>query len=289
MYQIHLFKDPRHFQILFQSSFLIYGIVFLHWSSPLWIYAAYFITGIVMHTSCEAGFTSKQLPVFSNKWWAKWWMGMPSALISSYGLCLFLKTNTPEVAISASAIAILSKYVIRINGKHLFNPSALGIVLAVLWSGKAWINPGQWGSGAFLLAGILTVGVIVVTKVQKLDVSLAFLGTYAILLFSRQALYLNWPIDFFTQTISTGAVLVFSFFMISDPKTTPNHPVARIIWAMMVASIAFYMTSFRYIVGAPVFALVLSQMLVPLFDQLFLGTNFQWKYFTASTLKPARS
>jgi Na+-translocating ferredoxin:NAD+ oxidoreductase RnfD subunit len=77
--------------------------------------------------------------------------------------------------------------------------------------------------------------------------------------------------------------------MISDPKTTPNHPVARIIWAMMVASIAFYMTSFRYIVGAPVFALVLSQMLVPLFDQLFLGTNFQWKYFTASTLKPARS
>jgi Na+-transporting NADH:ubiquinone oxidoreductase subunit NqrB len=276
MQPIHFFRDPRHFQIIFQSAFLTYGIFFLSWQQSPEIYFTYQIAGIITQTLCELIFNPQKQPLLGSAWWRRWWQGIPSALISSFGLCLFLKTNSIPLAAAASALAILSKYVIRFNGKHLFNPSALAIVVAVLFSGNAWINPGQWGSGAFVFAGVLTLGVIVVTKVQKLDVSLAFLGTYALLLFGRQIIYLDWPLDFFYQTISTGAVLVFSFFMISDPRTTPNHPQARILWAMLVAVLAFYLNSFQFVNGAPVFALVLAQFSVPLFDKIYQGNIFNW-------------
>ena len=46
---------------------------------------------------------------------------------------------------------------------------------------------------------------------------------------------LQWPLDYFIHSVSTGSLLLFTFFMISDPKTSPNHPVARIIWAVLIA------------------------------------------------------
>jgi Na+-translocating ferredoxin:NAD+ oxidoreductase RnfD subunit len=124
--------------------------------------------------------------------------------------------------------------------------------------------------------GVCCLGFIVVTKVQKLDVSIAFLGTYILLLFIRQVLYLGWPPDFFMQSITTGSLLLFSFFMISDPKTAPDHKTARIIWAVLIGIISFYLTAFKFINAAPVWVLILSAPLVPLLDTIFRAKRFQW-------------
>ena len=202
--------------------------------------------------------------------------GIPSILISSFGLSLLLKTNYWWVAVFAAGVSILSKYILRINGKHIFNPSALGIVVAILFTGNAWISPGQWGSGMVILFGVLILGFIVVTRVQKLDVSLAFLGTFAGLLFIRQIIYLGWPMDHFIQSVSTGSLLLFSFFMITDPKTIPNHIVVRILWSSAIAFVAFYLTAFKFMNGAPIFVLILAQPLVPLLDKLFKAKKFEW-------------
>ena len=198
-------------------------------------------------------------------------------LISCFSLCLLLKTNHWEVAVFAAAVTVLGKYIFRYRGKHIFNPSALGITAAVYFTGDAWISPGQWGSNAVLFFGIICLGLIVVTRVQKLDVSIAFLATFAALLFARQILFLGWPMDFFIQSISTGSLLLFSFFMISDPKTTPNHPAARIIWAMSIGVVSFYLGTFKFINGVPIWVLVFAQPLVPLLDHVFIAKKFEWK------------
>jgi Na+-transporting NADH:ubiquinone oxidoreductase subunit NqrB len=200
-----------------------------------------------------------------------------SVLVSCFSLCLLLKTNEWFVCVLASAITIFSKYIFWFKGKHIFNPSALGIAATVYFTGNAWISPGQWGSNMVLFFTIICFGCMVVTKVQKLDVSIAFIGTYAALLFSRQIVYLGWPADFFIQSVTTGSLLLFSFFMITDPKTTPNHPVARVVWAIAVAAVSFYLTAFKFINGAPVWVLVCSQPLVPLLDHLFKAKRFEWK------------
>ncbi len=267
----NLCKDARYFQILFQSIFLGYGIFFLHWQNEQWLYITYFTVSIVTQLICEYIAGNKNISYLQR---IK--NGIPSVLISSFGLSLLLKTNLWWVAVFAAVVSIVSKYVIRVNGKHIFNPSALGIVAALFITGKAWISPGQWGSGMVLLFAVCCLGFIVVTKVQKLTVSLSFFGVFAGLLFLRQIVYLSWPMDFFLQSISTGSLLLFSFFMITDPKTTPNHPFARIVWCISIAAISFYLATFKFINGAPIFVLVAAQLLVPLLDYFFKAQRFEW-------------
>jgi Na+-transporting NADH:ubiquinone oxidoreductase subunit NqrB len=270
-------KDARYFQIIFQLIFLLYGVLFLHWNAQWWLYSTYFGISIVTQFTCELIFKKTTEKKLSAAWWKIFKAGIPSAIISSLGLSLLLKTNLFYVAVFAAVVSILSKYLLRIKNKHIFNPSALGIVAAIFFTEKAWISPGQWGSGAVLLFTVLILGFIINTKVQKLEVSIAFLASFGGLLFFRQIIYLGWPMDFFVHSVSTGSLLLFSFFMITDPKTTPNHKLVRIVWCIAIGAIAFYLATFKFMNGAPVFVLVLAQPLVPLLDYLFKAKKFEWK------------
>jgi enediyne biosynthesis protein E5 len=272
MFLQKLFKDARYFQILFQSIFLGYGIYYLHWKAEWWLYCTYFAVSITTQLLFEYFLGKKEFA-----YWKRTRFSLPSVIISSFGLSLLLKTNYIEIAVLAAFISIASKFIIRIKGKHIFNPSALGIVTTIFFTGKAWFSPGQWGSSTVILFGICCLGFIVVTRVQKLDTSLAFLIPFAGMLFIRQIIYLGWPMDFFIQSVSTGSLLLFSFFMITDPKTIPNHAVARIVWCMAIAALSFYLTTFKFINGAPIFVLVLAQPMVPLLDLLFKAKRFEWK------------
>src|SRR2546427_8425072 len=71
-----------------------------------------------------------------------------SALISGLSLCLLLRTNLLTVATATAVAAIASKFLIRWNGKHVFNPTNVGLAAAMLSTGKVWGSPGQWGSVA---------------------------------------------------------------------------------------------------------------------------------------------
>ena len=274
MFLPQLLKDARYFQIIFQCLFLSYGIFNLGWNAEWWLYITYLVTSLLTQLffeTIQSFIKNKQAAS-----WNKIAAGLPSAVISSLGLCLLLKTNTVAVAALAAFISIASKYLLRINGKHIFNPSALAIVVTVFITQNAWISPGQWGSGAVILFAVCCLGFIITTKVQKLDVSGAFLLSFGGLLFIRQSIYLGWPMDHFIQSISTGSVLLFCFFMISDPKTSPNHPLARITWSIAVGIISFYLSAFKFMNGAPILVLVCSQPIVPLLDKIFKAAPFQW-------------
>jgi Na+-transporting NADH:ubiquinone oxidoreductase subunit NqrB len=263
--------EARYFQMAFQLIFLSYGILFLHWSTEWWNYFLFVAAGLLFQWIADAVISRRilQHPFTGSGW--------KSAVVSCFSLCLLLKTNDWFVCVLASAITILSKYTFRFKGKHIFNPSAFGIAVVVYFTGDAWISPGQWGSSVVVFFAIICLGCIVVTKVQKIDVTIAFIGTYTALLFSRQVLYLGWPADFFIQSVTTGSLLLFSFFMITDPRTTPDHPVARIAWTIVVTAVSFYLTAFKFINGAPIWVLVCSQPLVPLLDHLFKAKRFEWK------------
>jgi Na+-transporting NADH:ubiquinone oxidoreductase subunit NqrB len=192
-------------------------------------------------------------------------------------LCLLLKTNHWYTSLLAAFLTVVSKYALRFNHKHIFNPSAFGIIATIFLTRDAWLSPGQWGSNAVIFFAATVLGIIVVTRVQKLDVSLAFLFTFIGLLYWRQVHVLGWPMDYFVHSVSTGSLLLFTFFMISDPKTSPNHPVARIIWAVLIAFISFYLAAFKWKYNTPVWVLVACAPLVPLLDKVFKAENFQWK------------
>ena len=80
-----------------------------------------------------------------------------------------------------ATIAIASKFLIRVRGKHIFNPANIGIVGAMLLTGDAWVSPGQWGAGPALVFLVGAAGLMVVLRVGRIDTSMAFLLTFALL------------------------------------------------------------------------------------------------------------
>src|SRR4029079_10352776 len=121
----------------------------------------------------------------------------------------------------AAAITIAGKFLIRVRGKHLFNPTNGGIVAMLLLTGQVWVSPGQWGAAAFLAFLLACAGTLVVTRAARSDVTFAFIAAYAALVLGR-ALYVGDPMTIPLHRLESGALLLFAFFMISDPKTTPD-------------------------------------------------------------------
>ena len=168
------------------------------------------------------------------------------------------------------------KIYFRFNQKHIFNPSAFGIVATLFLTNDAWLSPGQWGSNAVIFFGVVTFGTIVVTRVQKLDISLAFLINFYWFALLAAGICAWWPMDHFIHSVSTGSLLLFTFFMISDPRTSPNHPVARIIWAVLIAAVSFYLAAFKWKYNTIIWVLVAAAPLVPLLDKIFKAKIFEW-------------
>ena len=82
------------------------------------------------------------------------------------------------------------------------------------------------------------------------------------MLYWRQVYVLGWPMDHFIHSVSTGSLLLFTFFMISDPRTSPNHPVARILWAVLIAAVSFYLAAFKWKYNTIIWVLVAAAPLV---------------------------
>ena len=265
--------DPRYFQIIFQAIFLCYGLFFLHWNADMLHYSICIGGCLFFNYSFESLKAKQFLPLLGSIGFKRWGL---SVLISALSLCLLLKTNHWYIGLFAALLTVGSKYIFKIGKKHIFNPSAFGIIATILITNDAWLSPGQWGTDVILFFTVITLGTIVVTRVQKLDVSLAFLFTFIGLLFYRQVIVLGWPLDYFIHSISTGSLLLFTFFMISDPKTSPDYSLARIIWAVVMAAISFYLTAYQFKNNTPIHMLVLAAPLVPILNKLFKSKTYQW-------------
>ena len=140
-------QDPRLYQITVLTLLLIYGLLWLDFAVHGLQIAAILATVLGTQALCTAVW---RLPQYDPR----------SALISGLSLCLLLRTPTVWWAVLAAIITIGSKFVLRWRGKHLFNPTNIGIV-ALLLTGPVWVSPGQWGSTAFFAMLIACLGGLV--------------------------------------------------------------------------------------------------------------------------------
>ncbi|THJ23676.1 MAG: hypothetical protein CAF44_001690 [Nitrospira sp. CG24D] len=253
--------DPRLYQIASLSTLLLYGLGWLHFEVSPWQIALTIGTALLTQ---YAGTRFYDLPSFDPK----------SALISALSLCLLLRTDHLEVAALAAVIAIGSKFVIRWKGKHIFNPTNLALVV-MIGGGLGWISPGQWGQVAWFGFLIACLGSLVVTRAARADVTLAFLAFYVGLLIAR-ALWLGDPLTIPLHQIESGALLIFAFFMISDPKTTPDSRAGRIIYALLVTLAALYVQFGFFRPNGPLWGLIACAPLVPLIDRLLPAVRYDW-------------
>jgi Na+-transporting NADH:ubiquinone oxidoreductase subunit NqrB len=258
--------DPRWFQITVLLSLLGYGLAGLDLAVRPGHAAAITLAAVASQ-------------LLGNRWTGVTRFDLKSTAISVLSLCLLLRTSSWPWAAAAGALAIGSKYLVRVRGKHLWNPSNIAIVALLLASpalpGGVWVSPGQWGNGVILAAMLVLAGHWVVQRAARGDVTLAFLAAYVGLVLGR-ALWLGDPLPVPLNRLSSGSLLIFAFFMISDPKTTPDSRPGRLLFGALVATAGAWGQYARFEPNALLYALAAAAPLVPLLDRLLPAGRFQW-------------
>ena len=262
-------RDPRLYQILVLGSLLVYGVTWLDLEVTVPRAVLLLATALLTQAACTWLW---RLPAFDPR----------SALISGLSLCLLLRTGSTALAVAAAVVTIASKFVLRIDGKHVFNPTNFGIVALMLATGQVWVSPAQWGNAALFAFLLACLGGLVVNRAARSDVTYAFLFFYLAVLFGR-ALWLGQPSAIPLHQLGSGGFLIFTFFMISDPKTTPDSRAGRILFALLVALGAGFVHFILYRPNGLILALAFLSPLVPLLDRLLPGERYAWRRPAASS------
>src|SRR5213082_1002160 len=214
------------------------------------------------------------------------------------------------IFVGVVVVSMASKYLIRWRGRHIFNPSNLGLVLAFVALGPQytepqdlwWIPMGQWMivTYAILIGG----GLFIAWELKLLGLELGYMAAFA--LFAALALLpvpdhcmiASWyPTPMCGQQlwqvlVTSPEVLIFAFFMIPDPRTVPDGQVGRFVFGVIVAFLSMVLlgpTTLEFwtktaILGSLVFAcagrFALARALAPLDAGVGLGAalrRFGWR------------
>jgi Na+-translocating ferredoxin:NAD+ oxidoreductase RnfD subunit len=177
-----------------------------------------------------------------------------SAMLTGNGVAFILRVPGTEhgdwwslhgwwIFAGTAAISLLSKYVIRFRGRHVFNPSNFGLVVCFLLLGPELAEPLDfwWGPMsawlALALALIVGGGLAILRRLHLLGVAvsfwLVFAAGIAVLATTDHAMTARWHLGPLTGAelwrilVFSPEILVFLFFMITDPKTAPESQHAR--------------------------------------------------------------
>lgn len=168
-----------------------------------------------------------------------------SGIVSGLSLSLLLDSGTRLLPFFlCGALAICSKYVLKYQNKHFFNPTNFGMAI-ILLLGLGSVTPGyQWGGGTTALWIALSMGGMSLFRVKRLVLIFSFLGFFVL-----SALMLKF---YFAQstTLSFGLMSgapfqLFTFFMLPDPRTTPSSPRGQVGFAAATVFVDFILRMFR--------------------------------------------
>jgi len=255
--------DARWWQLGSQVMLLLFGVLIRDFSIEISQVILTFVAALASQKICTK------------------LVGLPHAnllspLNTALSLAILLRSDTLWIHPLAASLSIASKFTIRFRGKHIINPSVLGIIAMLTLTDEAWLSPGQWGHNVLMVFWFALAGLTVVRKVGRMDLTFGFLGALFLLKLGR-IIYLGDRFEVLLHQFDQGALIVFAFFMITDPKTTPNARPGRILFASLAASITFYLQHWHYMSSAPVYALLMVAPLVPLMDHIFPALRFEWR------------
>ena len=88
--------------------------------------------------------------------------------------------------------------------------------------------------------------------------------------------WLGEPLAIPLHRLQSGALLLFTFFMISDPRTTPDSRAGRIVFAALVAFGAWYVQFRLFRTNGLLWSLAAFSLATPLLDWLLPGSRYRW-------------
>ncbi len=180
-------------------------------------------------------FTSIAAELILGRILIKKWPHLASAYITGISIGILLRSPLFWPYALCSLIAITSKYVLRVKGRHIWNPSNFGISVMVFLAAEAVATLSiQWGNNLWAMLVIWLLGSAIIWRLRRFHICAVYVVSFIALAFLR-----TWmtgdPLLSEISPITGPEYQLFIFFMITDPKTTVRSKSGQCIVAFAVA------------------------------------------------------
>ena len=154
-----------------------------------------------------------------------------SVYITAFILCLII-TPSPHnylVYIVAAVVGQASKYFLAYKGKHIFNPAALAVVVTSLAMGE---SASWWVGTAWMLPVVAVGGLLVLRKVQRVDLALSFFLVAVVSIILKSS-FISDPLPLLNRILLDTPIVFFTTIMLIEPLTTPPNRSQRFIYGVL--------------------------------------------------------
>ena len=180
-----------------------------------------------------------------------------SSMISCLGPFLFCEVSYDFVYVIMGALIVFSKHIVSYSNKHIFNPNNFAIVFSVLlFSEYATTVAGRWGESGYFLSLIYFLGIGVALYAKRINLVISYVLFFIFFSYIQSAM-VNVNFEQLLFPMKGFSFALFIFYMITDPKTSPNNTKKQILFGITIALIEVI---FRYLSykSAPFFSLFLT-------------------------------
>ena len=194
------------------------------------------------------------------------WPHPASAYISGISAGILVRSPFYWPYFFASLISITSKYVLRFRGRHLWNPTNFGVsAMVFLAPATVAVLSVQWGNVVAPMAVIWVLGAVIVWRVGRLHISATYVLSFLAVSFVR-AWWTGTPWVTNVAPITGPMYQLFTFFMITDPKTTVRSVKGQCVVVFLVAVVETILR-LNEVVYAPFYALFIVGPIALLIEQ----------------------
>ena len=182
------------------------------------------------------------------------WLNLASAYITGISVGILVRSPAYWPFLLGSVISIMSKYVLRVKGRHIWNPSNFGICALLFLAPETMaILSIQWGNNLLPIVVIWTLGSIIIWRARRFHISATYVVSFLLFAFLRSWIT-GHPWQSEVAPITGPMYQLFVFFMITDPKTTVRTRMGQCVVAFCVAVVEFLLR-LNQVVYAPMYAL----------------------------------
>ncbi|HEY7783112.1 MAG TPA: hypothetical protein VIB00_00205 [Pyrinomonadaceae bacterium] len=227
---------PMFITLILLTGHFLYGIL-ESWEQTALAIAAAIVTELVLGR------------IFFGKW-----LNLASAYISGISVGILIRSPALWPFGLCSVLSIMSKYVLRVKGRHLWNPSNFGIcALLLLAPDTVAALSIQWGNFKWPLLVIWILGSVIIWRAKRFHISATYVLSFFVFAFLRSWITGDpWRSEI--APITGPMYQLFVFFMVTDPKTTVKSKIGQCVVVIIVAFVEMLLR-LNDVVYAPLYAL----------------------------------
>ena len=216
------------------------------------------------------------------------WPHLASSYITGISVGILLRSPAFWPYVLCSLLAITSKYVLRVKGRHIWNPSNFGICVMLFLASDAVATLSiQWGNNLWAMLVIWLLGSAIIWRLRRFHICAVYVVSFLVLSLLRARITGDpWLSEF--SPITGPEYQLFIFFMITDPKTTVRSKLGQCVVAFSVAFVEFFLRLDQSIY-APLYALFIVgpiAMLIEMWMNLRHSDTNKPPVMNANTVQP---